>query len=134
MAEENIVKNEEVVKPIILKDKDTGEPKYVLEFDRATVKAAERAGFKIDTVVDMSENDDSGLKMAIEPLEDLFFHSFKKHQPFMNKNATNKILYEDLCGMSTAMIARLVQLYMQPFETLIQTDDTPKNATLAIEL
>lgn len=135
MAEENTVKTEDtIVKPIIIKDKNTGEPKYVLEFDRASVREAEKSGFKIDSVIDLSDEENGGLKMAIAPLEDLFFHSFRKHQPFMNKNATNRILYDELCGMPTAMIARLVELYMYPFNTLINTDEESKNASLTIEM
>ena len=111
------------LKPIILKDDNNGDV-LVLEFDRATVKFAEARGFKISAL-------DDGL--SISNIEDLFFYAFRKHQPNKSKADTDKILYDRLGGMPDGMIERLVDLYLLPFKTLVQDEDSVKNATMTVE-
>lgn len=112
------------VKPITLTDNVNGDV-FVLEFDRASVKFAEARGFKINSL-------DEGLNMSV--IEDLFFYAFHKHQPSKKKEETNNILYNKLHGMPGGMIERLVELYLQPFNTLVQTDDEAKNAQMTVGL
>lgn len=111
------------VKPITLRDENTSDI-YVLEFDRATVKFAEARGFKINSL-------ESGLSMTV--VEDLFFYAFRKHQPKMSKADTDRILYDKLHGMPDGLLERLVDLFLLPFNSLAQTEEESKNATMTVE-
>ena len=71
--------------------------------------------------------------MSISALEELFFYAFRKHQPNKSKADTDKILYDKLHGMPEGMIERLVELYLLPFNTLVQTEDEAKNSTMTVE-
>lgn len=124
MANVKAVKTEDKqIKPIILKDESNGDI-FVLEFDRATVKVAESRGFNINTLND---------GLSISSLEDLFFYAFRKHQPNKSKADTDKILYEKLHGMPEGMIERLAELYLLPFNSLVQNEETAKNSTMTVE-
>ena len=48
-----------------------------------------------------------------------------------NKKKTDKILTEDLGGLSEAMQERLVELYLAPMEEL-GGDDNPKNPNMTV--
>lgn len=124
MAEKkNIGTEDKQIKPIVLKDETNGDV-FVLEFDRASIKFAEARGFKINTL-------DEGL--SISALEELFFYAFRKHQPNKSKADTDKILYDKLHGMPDGMIERLVELYLLPFNTLVQSGEEAKNSTMTVE-
>jgi hypothetical protein len=124
MAEKKITKTEDKqIKPIILKDDNNGDV-FVLEFDRATVKFAEARGFDVNTF-------DKGLSMSA--IEELFFYAFRKHQPSKSKADTDNILYNKLHGMPDGMIERLVELYLLPFNSLVQTEEETKNSTMTVE-
>ena len=125
MAEKTAAKKTEdkQIKPIILKDDNNGDV-FVLEFDRASVKFAESRGFNINTF-------DTGLNMSA--IEELFFYAFRKHQPNKSKADTDKILYEKLKGIPEGMLERLVELYLLPFNTLMQNEDDSKNSTMTVE-
>ena len=116
-------KEEKVVKPIILKGTNNNDI-FVLEFNRDTVKYAEGRGFTLDALNSMN----------MSAMEDIFCYAFRMHQPKMSKADTDKILYEKLCGMPEGMLERLVDLYVLPFETLVQTEESAKNATMTVEL
>ena len=116
-------KNAKTVKPITLKDDNNGDV-FVLEFDRNTVKFAEARVFKINSL-------DEGL--SISNFEELFFYAFRKHQPKMSKADTDHILYDKLQGMPDGMLERLVELYLLPFNSLIQTGDEAKNPTMTVD-
>lgn len=111
------------IKPIILKDETNGDV-FVLEFDRASVKYAEMKGFNVNVL-------DAGLNMTV--IEELFYYAFRKHQPSKSKIETDKILYDKLHGMPEGMIERLIELYMLPFNILVQTEDEAKNSTMTVE-
>lgn len=119
---EELVKTEEVVKPIEIWDKN-GNFKYLLEFDRDTVKWAESRGFNTES---------EGIR--ITDTEELFWYSFRKHHPNVSRAETDRILYEDLHGLSPEVFQRLVKLFTIPYEALIQTEEGAKNATLTIKL
>jgi len=111
------------VTPITLTDDKNGDV-FVLEFDRAAVRFAEGRGFKLD-ILDGS--------VSLSAIEDLFFYAFRMHQPKISKAETDKILYEKLGGLSDGMLERLVELYLQPFNTLLQSDDETKNSTMTVK-
>lgn len=115
-------KVEEKVRPIEIYDKD-GNFKYCLEFDRATVKWAEEKGFNTEA---------EGIR--ITDTEELFFYAFRKHHPKVSRAETDRILYEELHGLSPEVFQRLVKLFTIPYEALIQTEDGAKNATMTIKL
>lgn len=119
----------EYVKPIVLRFKDTN-TEYTLEFNRATVTLAEKRGFPL-TPLNAGEviND-----RPAEIIPDLFYYSFLMHHKGMNRAITDKILFEDLGGMTTEMLERLITLHAQGYETLINTEDKPKNSNLAVEM
>lgn len=124
MAEKKTTSTEEKqIKPIVLKDEINGDV-FVLEFDRASVKFAESRGFKVNTL-------DEGL--SISALEELFFYAFRKHQPNKSKADTDKILYDKLHGMPEGMIERLVELYLFPFNSLVQKEEEAKNSTMTVD-
>lgn len=124
MAEKKVTKVEDKqIKPIILKDETNGDI-FVLEFDRATVKLAESRGFKINSL-------EEGL--SISAIEELFFYAFRMHQPNKSRADTDKILYEKLHGMPEGMLERLVDLFVLPFNSLVQDEETAKNSTMTVE-
>lgn len=111
------------VKPITVKYEDGRE--YTLEFSRATVYFAEQRGFDINSV---------GTKL-MTGLTDLFWYSFRMHHPKVTKQESDRILFEDLKGLSEDAIDRLIALYNAPFETLVSDeDDDEKNAKAKMDL
>ena len=112
------------VKPIVLRDEKNGDV-FILEFNRTSVKYAESRGFSIQTL------NDSGVSITI--IEDLFNYAFRMHHPNMSKADTDKILYDKLKGMPDGMVERLIMLYAIPLNTLVQTEESAKNATMTVE-
>lgn len=124
MAEKKITKvDNKVIKPITLRN-EQGDI-YVLEFNRTAVKFAEARGFKVQAL-------EEGISLS--SIEELFFYSFRMHQPNMSKADTDRILYEELGGLREGMIERLVELYLKPFNTLMTTEDSVKNSKMTVEL
>lgn len=119
----------EYAKPIVLRFKDTNQ-EYTLEFNRAVVTLAEKKGFPL-TPINAQE------VVATRPAEvipDLFYWAFQMHHRGISKSITDKILYEDLGGMTPDMLERLITLHGQGYEALINTEDKPKNSNLAVEM
>lgn len=115
----------EPVKPIVLRDDKTNEV-YVLEFNRDSIKFAEARKFDINA---MGEGG-----VSISAIEDLFCYAFRMHHPNVTKAQTDKILYEKLGGIPEGLLERLVELYLVPFNSLIRTEESAKNATMTMEL
>lgn len=115
----------EKIKPLVLTDNETGE-KYVLEFSRESVKFAEARGFTIEDSV----------KFPQTKIPDLFYFAFRKNHKSISRERTDRMLYDDLQGLSTAAIERLLMLYQEPQNALIRTDEDgePKNARMMVEL
>lgn len=115
----------EKIKPLTLTDNETGE-KYVLEFSRESVKFAEARGFTIEDSV----------KFPQTKIPDLFYFAFRKNHKSVSRERTDRMLYDDLQGLSTAAIERLLMLYQEPQNALIRTDEDgePKNARVTVEL
>ena len=98
---------------------------YTLEFNRSTVEMAERAGFSREEAVDKM--------MTFLPM--LFFYAFMMHHPTIKREKTDKILFEDLGGLSNAVISRLIDLYDLPYDELISKDDAEsKNPRVTVTL
>ena len=112
----------EVVKPIVLTDTTNGD-KFTLEFNRESVRFAEMKGFKID---DVSEKPMTALPM-------LFYFAFRMHHKALPKDKVDK-LFEEMGGLTEAMIERLGQLYAMPFNSLIQDEEELKNSKVTVEL
>lgn len=114
----------ERVNPIIIRNQETGEVQYTLEFDRKSVKWAEQRGFKIGEVTDFPATH----------IPMLFFYAFRMHHKNITQDQTDAIL-EELGGVTKAMMSRLAALYNQTMETLINDDEgEAKNGKYAVEL
>jgi hypothetical protein len=115
----------EKVKPLVLIDNETGE-RYSLEFSRESVKFAEARGFTIEDSV----------KFPQTKIPDLFYFAFRKNHRNISRERTDRMLYDDLHGLSTAAIERLLMLYQEPQNALIRADEDgePKNARMTVEL
>lgn len=115
----------ERVRPIELKDNETGDT-YVLEFSRESVVFTNRQGFNVSVI-------DSNM---MEMLPILFYGAFRMHHKNVSRQRTDKILFEDLGGLSNASIERLLQLYNAPHNALIHDDGEgdEKNAKMTVIL
>lgn len=112
------------IKPIILTDTENGD-KFTLEFSRESVKWAEMHGFVLDDVE----------KYPMTKIPELFYYAFRMHHKNIARNKTDKIFFEDLGGISSAIVERLGLLYAAPFDSLIGDDeDEPKNAKMTVEM
>lgn len=117
-----MAKNIEITKPIII---EIDGMEYKLEFNRASVVFAERAGFVADQIGDKP--------MTMLPL--LFFAAFRKNQPNISREETDHILFDVLGGLSKEVVERLVKLYIEPTKTLYRAEDDgeqPKNVKISL--
>ena len=120
---ESTKEKKELVKPIRLVDNETGEA-YILEFDRDTVKWAEQRGFDPDLVT----------KFPMTVGADFFFYAFRMHHKNIARDKTDKILFDYLGGINETtgkILARLMELYYQCFDTLADKSENPR---IAVEL
>lgn len=132
MADNTVVtdidKKETEINPIVISFADTG-TEYTLEFNRTVIKQAENNGFKMDI---FSENSNL-YSYPMTNIEDLFYYAFQMHHRGMSKALTNKILYDDLGGLSNEFIQKLVLLYTLAYSSLIN-EGAPKNANVTVKL
>lgn len=98
--------------PMIITDPETGH-EYTLEFNRKTVRKCESAGLDINLAASKS--------MTMIPL--LFWGAFQWHHPNMKQEATDKILFDGLHGLSDEELEYLGGLYAEPFRALIADED-----------
>lgn len=118
-----MAKTDNKVMPIRITDPNTGEM-YTLEFSRESVRFAEQRGFKISELTDFPQTN----------IPNLFFYSFRKNHKNVAREKTDKML-DELGGLAPAELARLVELYNQPNESLILTEESGrKNCNLTVEL
>ena len=120
---ETTKETKELAKPIRLVDNETGEA-YILEFDRDTVRWAEQRGFDPDMVT----------KFPMTVGADFFFYAFRMHHRNIARDKTDKILFDYLGGINETtgkILARLMELYYQTFDTLA---DKAENPRIAVEL
>lgn len=118
-----MVKSENKVAPMRLTDTESGEA-YTLEFSRESVRFAEQRGFKISELTDFPQLN----------IPAFFFYAFRKNHRDVARDKTDKLL-EAMGGLTPAELSRLVELYNQPNEALIITDEGGrKNARVTVEL
>ena len=115
------------MKPIKITDSETGK-QYVLEFNRATVKATEQSGFDPELI-------DS---QTITQVTKLFYGAFKKNHPQLSYDKIEKII-DELGGIPKNMIFRLLELYRYAADTLVRDEDEAegaetKNLKLTVEM
>ena len=110
-----------MIKPIILKNADT---EYTLEFNKESVKFAEMRGFKYEEVSDF----------PMTKIPEFFFYAFRMHHPNVARNQTDKILFEELGGIPNGLVDRLVELYLEPFNSLIGDEESEKNSKWTVEM
>ena len=115
------------MKPIIITDSETGK-QYILEFNRATVKATEQSGFDPELIE----------SQTISQVTKLFYGAFRKNHPQLSYDKIEKII-DELGGVPKKMIFRLLELYKYAADTLIRDEDeddgdTVKNSKLTVEM
>lgn len=125
MSEKKAIPMEDRVRPARLRDQVTGD-EYVLDFSRDSVRFAEQRGFKPDEV----------LEFPVTKIPELFFYAFRKNHKNLAKNQTDRILEEQLGGITEELLARLIQLYNQAALThlIASEEDDGKNARMTVEL
>lgn len=110
----------ENIKPIRLKFENGDE--YTLEFNRESIAYAEDIGFTPDD-----------FNTKAQGATTTFFNlAFRMHHPELSREDTDKILYDDLGGLSQDMINRLIALYNKPYGELMNKSGKPKNAKLTV--
>lgn len=102
--------------PMVITDPDEGR-EYTLEYNRRTVAKAEQAGLDINALDSKS--------MTMIPL--LFWGAFLMHHPYMTKEQTDKILFEDMHGLNEKEMEHLGKLYAAPFQTLVASEEDKGN-------
>ena len=114
--------SKEPTKPIVIVLEDGTE--YTLEFNREAVVLSERDGFRTDDVQE---------KMMTR-LPQLFYYAFKKNHPMVTQTETDRILFEELGGVSTAMVERLIELYADAYMSLVNDEGKPKNPKVRVKM
>ena len=110
----------DVLKPMVI---EVGDKTYTLEFNRNSVASAERAGLDLNRITTEPMN--------MIPL--LFFAAFKMHQPFMTREETDKILFDELNGLTAEEVRRLGELYAAPTNALMNSGEGErKNARISL--
>lgn len=117
------MENVNKIKPITLRDTETGET-YTLEFNRETIKFAEARGFDIEDVD----------KFTALKLPELFWYAFRMHHQRVSLEQAERILYEDLGGLTKEVTKRLIDLWFVPQQALVQDEENAKNARMTVEL
>ena len=107
-----------MAEPLRFKTQDGRE--FILEFNRRTVQLAERSGFDVQKVDEKMMNG----------IPELFFYAFKMHHAWIKKDETDRILFEEFKGLTTDELKQLVELYAEPYESLVNmaVDGDEKNA------
>ena len=97
---------------------------YSLEFNRDSVRMAEKGGF----------NFGSAAEMPMTATYDLLYYSFLMHSPLVSREFTEKIIdgWGGVNNMPEGLMQRLIALYIVPFNTVL--DDAVKNQQATIAL
>lgn len=95
---------------------------YTLEFTRETVKQMEREGFKSEDVV----------HKPMLTLPKLFAGAFKAHHRFdVKQKNTDEML--ELFKNKQALFEKLVEMYSEPLETLMDNDSVDEGNAITWE-
>lgn len=108
------------IEPILVRDTETDEVLYTLDFNREVVSNAERRGFRLDSIGEF----------PVTSCQELFFWSTRMHHKHLRRDETDK-LFVSLGGIEAeGLIKRLLELYNQA----ISTTEAEKNPKLALQL
>lgn len=116
---------EERINPARITDHENGIT-YVLEFNRESVRFAEKNGFNIINVKDYS----------VTGSEDLFFYAFRMHHRNIARNQTDKLIQRWGGALPESLLLRLIDLYNQTANsnTIQMDEEAEKNTSLTLEL
>lgn len=95
---------------------------YTLEYTRESVKQMEREGFVTSDIVDK----------PMLTLPKLFAGAFKAHHKFDVKQKQIDEIFE-LFANKQALIEKLAEMYAEPMETLMDSDNTNEGNAIAWE-
>ena len=118
------------VRPIVIKDKETGDAKYTLEFSRGSAAFAIEQGFRPSEFLDRLP----------EMLPILWYSAFRKNHRNVSRAETDRILREELHGLKAEEIKHLSDLFGAARESAlvevvnVDEDDERKNALLTVEM
>lgn len=108
------------IDPVIIRDTETDEVLYTLDFNREVVAGAERRGFRLDSIGEF----------PLVSCQELFYWSTRMHHKGMRRDETDK-LFVSLGGIEAdGLIKRLLELYNQA----IATTEAERNPKLALQL
>lgn len=118
----------EKVKPMVIRDSESDKV-WTLEFSRDSVKFAEARGVSMDGVGNM----------PMTMLPELFYSAFRKNHRNISKAETDKILFDELGGLTDAQMQRLMRLFAEPMNALMRDEDedggeTQANPKMVVEL
>ena len=100
------------------------EREYTLEFNRDSVKFAERRGFKLEDL----EN------YPMTKIPEFFWYAFRMHHPSVSATDAERML-DELGGMNEALATRLGELWAATFNSLSEMQNgVAKNSKLTMEL
>lgn len=114
------------LKPIILTDKETNKT-YTLQFNRDAIRYAEMNGFSVKDIEQVED-----CPMTVVPK--LFYYAFHMNHKEMTQQETDEILFDKLGGLNEKLIARLVELFAEPYATLMSKEGYEKNAKMTVHL
>ena len=107
------------IEPILIKDKETEEVLYTLDFTRNTVSMAERRGFVLDDVT----------KFPLTGCRDLFYWALQAHHRNLRRDQADE-LFDSLGGIEAeGLMKRLYELYNQAI-----LSGNEKNSKLTLQL
>lgn len=119
-----MTKKEKRINPIRITNSESNEV-YVLEFSRQSVKFAENRGFKISELLDFPQTN----------IPAFWYYAFRKNHGEMSRAQTDALL-DEMGGLTSEVLERLVQLYNAPSESLIASSDEAerKNSRFLVEM
>ena len=100
------------VKPIVITDTESGE-KYTLEFDKESIKFAERNGFNLD---------DLG-RFPVTKIEELFWYAFRKNHKRVDRIKAEKLLKGIGRPLPEDFVERLALLYANRLEAFTESEE-----------
>jgi len=110
----------ERVKPIVIRDTETNE-QYTLEYDRDSVRFAENRGFVLEDLD----------KYRMTKTVEFFWYAFRMHHKRVSLADAENIL-KKIGGMTEPVAKRLVELWMQTYDSLGTEEE--KNPNVTVEL
>lgn len=116
-----IIRKENRPEPVRLTYEGT---EYILEFNRDSVRLAEKSGFKFG----------SAAEMPMTATYDLFYYAFLMHSPLVSRELTEKIIdgWGGINNLPDGLMQRLIALYIVPFNTVLDDDVKNPKATIVL--